>query len=463
MASRLATIIVAVIVSATLVAGLIVRAQRDDEGPVDLIVFNGRVFTGDDSGAFQEAIAVRGNRILRVGSNREIKRLRRAQTTVVDAHGGAVVPGFNDSHMHFLSGSLGLDEINLLDAKTLEDIQATIRTYAEAHPDREWVLGRGWFYAPFPGGLPTRQLLDALVPDRPAYITCYDGHTAWANTKALKLAGITRRTKNPKNGIIVKDPRTGEPTGVLKESAQDLMNAVLPQPTREDKLQGLRNAIRLAHRYGLTSIQNASGNAEELELYDEIRRSGDLDLRVYSALSIEPGFSVADADAFDALWRRFPDDPLLKTGAVKLMADGVIEAHTAAMLAAVREQSDQRERELLGGRAQPDRPVDGRAWLADHDPRHRRQGRAHGARRLRAGLDGEPGARAWTPPSHRAYRDHRSRRRSAFRATRRDRGAAAAARNALTESDQRVGGEHRARSRLTRLGLAEHRRGGWRN
>ncbi len=333
MASRLATIIVAVIVSATLVAGLIVRAQRDDEGPVDLIVFNGRVFTGDDSGAFQEAIAVRGNRILRVGSNREIKRLRRAQTTVVDAHGGAVVPGFNDSHMHFLSGSLGLDEINLLDAKTLEDIQATIRTYAEAHPDREWVLGRGWFYAPFPGGLPTRQLLDALVPDRPAYITCYDGHTAWANTKALKLAGITRRTKNPKNGIIVKDPRTGEPTGVLKESAQDLMNAALPQPTREDKLQGLRNAIHLAHRYGLTSIQNASGNAEELELYDEIRRAGDLDLRVYSALSIEPGFSVADADAFDALWRRFPDDPLLKTGAVKLMADGVIEAHTAAMLA----------------------------------------------------------------------------------------------------------------------------------
>ncbi len=209
----------------------------------------------------------------------------------MDAHGGAVVPGFNDSHMHFLSGGLGLDEINLLDAKTLEDIQSTIRTYADSHPDREWVLGRGWFYAPFPGGLPTRQMLDALVPDRPAYITCYDGHTAWANTKALKLAGITRRTKNPKNGIIVKDPHTGEPTGVLKESAQDLMNAVLPQPTREDKLQGLRNAIRLAHRYGLTSIQNASGNAEELELYDEIRRSGDLDLRVYSALSIEPGFS----------------------------------------------------------------------------------------------------------------------------------------------------------------------------
>jgi predicted amidohydrolase YtcJ len=333
MASRVATIIVVVIVAATLVAGLIVRAQRDDEGPVDLLVFNGRVHTGEAGAAVQEAIAVQGNRILKIGTNRELKRLRRAQTVVVDAHGATILPAFNDSHVHFLGGSLALDGIDLLGAKTLEDIQTTIRAYAEANPDRDWVIGRGWFYAPFPGGLPTRQQLDALVPDRPAYLECYDGHTAWVNTKALEIAGITRRTKNPKNGIIVKDPRTGEPTGVLKESAQELVQVVLPKPTRDEQLTSLRRGIALAHRFGVTSIQNASGNAEELELYDELRRAGDLRLRVYSALSIEPGFTESDANAFDALWRKYPDDPLFKTGAVKLMTDGVIEAHTAAMLA----------------------------------------------------------------------------------------------------------------------------------
>jgi len=194
------------------------------------------------------------------------------------------------------------------------------------------VLGRGWYYGPFPGGLPTRQQLDAMLPDRPAYMTCYDGHTGWANSKALELAGITRATPNPKNGVIVKDPKTGEPTGVLKESAQELMEKVLPPASRADRLRALRGAIEHAHRFGVTSVQNASGSLEELELYDEIRRAGDLKVRVYSALSIEPGFGDADADRFEEVRRRFPDDPLLKAGAVKLMSDGVIEAHTAAML-----------------------------------------------------------------------------------------------------------------------------------
>lgn len=333
MASRLATIIVVLIVGATLVAGLIVRAQRDDDtGPVDLIVFNGNVYTADGSGQFQEAVAVRGNQVLKVGTNREIKRLRRAQTTVIDAHGGAVVPGFNDSHVHFLEGGLALSNVDLLDATTLESIQEKIKSFATENPDRPWVIGRGWYYAPFPGGLPTRQILDALVPDRPAYLTCYDGHTGWANSKALALAGITRRTPNPKNGLIVKDPRTGQPTGILKESAQNLMAKVLPPATHEDKLRAIRAGIIEAHRFGVTSVQDASSSADELAMYDEVRQAGDLTLRVYGALWIDPGFKDADADRFDALWKKYPDDPVLKTGAVKLMADGVIEAHTAAML-----------------------------------------------------------------------------------------------------------------------------------
>jgi predicted amidohydrolase YtcJ len=332
MASRLTTYIVVLIVAGTLVAGLIVGAQRDDGGPVDLIVTNGRVYTGSAT-EFAEALAVRGNQILQVGSNHDIKRLRRPQTIVIDAHGASVLPGFDDAHTHFLSGGLALGNVDLLDDTTLEAMQARIKAFAEAHPERPWVVGRGWYYDPFPGGLPVRQQLDAVVPDRPAYMSCYDGHTAWVNTRALQLAGITRKTPNPKNGVIVKDPITGEPTGVLKEAAKPLVSKLLPQPTRAEQLDALRAAIARAQSVGITSVQNASGDADEFALYDELRKSGDLRVRVYSALSVSPGVTEADADRFDALRAKYPDDPLFKTGAIKLMSDGVIEAHTAAMLA----------------------------------------------------------------------------------------------------------------------------------
>jgi hypothetical protein len=333
MASRLTTFIVVSIVAGTLIAGLIVGAQRDDAtGPVDIIVTNGTVYTGDAS-EFAEALAIRGNKILRVGSNREIKRMRRAQTTTIDAHGAAVLPGFNDAHVHMGSGGLALGHLDLAGATTLAAVQAEIRAFAAAHPDREWIRGRGWYYVPFPGGLPTRQLLDALVPDRPAFLRAYDGHTGWANTKALQLAGITRRTPDPVNGVIVRDAATGEPTGVLKESAQALIDRILPPTTREEQLAALRSAVREAHRVGVTSVQNAGGSAEDLALYDELRAAGDLQVRVYGAISVTPDFTEADADRLDALRVKYPDDPVLKAGAVKLMADGVIEAHTAAMLA----------------------------------------------------------------------------------------------------------------------------------
>ena len=332
MASRVTTFIVVSIVAATLIAGIIARAQRDDEGPVDLIVYNARVYTADGGGGFEEAVAVRGNTIFRVGSNREIKRLVQPHTVVLDAHGGAVLPGFNDAHVHFASGSLGLAEINLLDATTADEIAASVRRFAEANRDRAWVTGRGWYYTAFPGGLPTRQMLDAIVPDRPAYLTAYDGHSGWANTAALKLAGITSRTASPKNGVVVKDA-SGEPTGVLKESAMGLMRAVLPKPDRAGRLDAIRAGIREAHRLGVTSVQNASGTPEEIDLWDELRRSDELKIRMYHAVSAGPGTTAADLDALEEVRRQYPDDPLLKAGAVKLMVDGVIESHTAAMLA----------------------------------------------------------------------------------------------------------------------------------
>jgi predicted amidohydrolase YtcJ len=331
MASRLTTLIVVFIVAATLIAGIIARAQRDDDGPVDLIVFNGKVYPADGKRAFAEAVAVRGNTIFRVGSNREIKRMRRPQTTVIDAHGGAVLPGFNDAHVHFASGSLALSEINLLDATTEEQIAAKVREWAQAHADRPWITGRGWYYTAFAGGLPTRHLLDELVPDRPVYLVAYDGHSGWANTAALKLAGITRATANPKNGIVVKDAK-GEPTGVLKESAMELMRQVTPTPDRAERLAALRAGMREAHRLGVTSVQNASGSPEQLDLWEELRRDSELRVRMYHALSAGPDFTEADADRLEETRKKYADDPLLKAGAIKIMVDGVIESHTAAML-----------------------------------------------------------------------------------------------------------------------------------
>jgi predicted amidohydrolase YtcJ len=332
MAARLTAYAVAFIVGVTVIAGLIVGAQREDDGPVDLIVINGQVYSAE-SDELAEAVAVRGNQVVRVGSNREIQRLRRAQTTVIDAKGGAVVPGFNDAHAHLISGGLSLDQVSLDEAKTLDDIKDTIRLWSEAHPEREWIMGRGWYYQPFGGVMPTRQLLDVLVPDRPAYLIAYDGHTGWANTRALKAAGITRATKNPANGVIVRDTRTGQPTGALKEAAMALMSHVAPQPTEEDRVAAIRAAVDEAHSLGITSVQDAGGSVADLELLDRMRKRNQLTLRVYQALKADPTLTEAGLEELDQIRTRFADDPLLKAGAIKLVADGVIESHTAAMLA----------------------------------------------------------------------------------------------------------------------------------
>ena len=341
MAARLTAYVVVGIVAATLIAGLMVGAQRDDtDGPIDIIVHNAKVYTAGANGTMAEAVAIRGNQILRVGSEREVTRLRRPQTTMIDAQGAAVVPGFNDAHVHFIGGGLSLERIDLVGAETVDEIQSRIRTWATDHADAPWVLGRGWYYQPFVGGLPTRQQLDAIVPDRPAQIISYDGHTSWVNTRALKLARITKKTPNPPRGVIVKDPRTGEPTGVLKEAAMALVSSHVPQSTRADRATALRTAISEAQRNGITSVQNAGGTAEDFQLYAEARREGDLGVRVYSALSAPAVLTEQNIADLDAVAKQYPDDPLFKAGAIKLMLDGVIEAETAAMLAPYANESD---------------------------------------------------------------------------------------------------------------------------
>ena len=184
-------------------------------------------------------------------------------------------------------------------------------------------------------------MLDALVPNRPARIVSYDGHTAWVNTRALKLAKITRHTPNPVNGVIVKDPRTGEPTGVLKESAMSLVSRVVPTPTREDRARALRLAVTAAQRYGVTSVQVAGGTAEDLELYDEAARArgpGCPPLR--RAHDDRRAATKHSSRSSSPFARSIEDDALFKAGALKIGLDGVIESHTAAMLAPYANRTD---------------------------------------------------------------------------------------------------------------------------
>lgn len=304
-------------------------ADLSDGARADLVLTNGRVWFGSSS--FAEAVAIRGNQIVRVGSAAEIKQLIGEFTRVIDLGGKLATPGFNDAHIHFLSGALGLEEIDLTGAGTVAEMVERIAAYARKYPDRQWLTGRGWVYAPFPSGLPTKAYLDAVIKDRPVFLRASDGHSGWANSEALRLAGITRNVKFDGYGEIVSGP-SGEPTGALKEGAQRLVSRLIPEPTRERKLDALRQGMKLAASLGITSIQNASGSPEEFSLYEELLKRGELTMRVSMAFSTGARTTRQEIDRFVALKKQYDLNPILRANSVKFVFDGVIESHTAAVL-----------------------------------------------------------------------------------------------------------------------------------
>ncbi|HKN37350.1 MAG TPA: amidohydrolase [Terriglobales bacterium] len=306
----------------------------------DTVVVDARIYTVNSKQPWAQALAIRGGKIVAIGSAKQIEVYRAASTKVLDGKGYLLLPGFTDSHIHFLDGSLSLLRVNLSDAKTIPEIQKLVRDYADKNPSEPWVLGRGWQYPVFaPSGLPDKKYLDEIIPDRPVYLEAFDGHSWWANSKALQLAGVTAKTSDPPNGRIARDPATGEPTGAIQEDAADaVVRRAIPLPTREEKLRALRAGLQEANRVGLVRVHSAGGvnigssDLQNVDLLDELRKTGQLTVRMYLAYRLDPpALTHKQLAEIKAARRRYHDE-WIAAGAVKFFLDGVVEGHTAAML-----------------------------------------------------------------------------------------------------------------------------------
>lgn len=310
---------------------LLTAACAPDRPAADTIVTGARVYTVDAARPWAEAVAVKDGRLLAVGSAKEIARYKAKTTRVVDAGGRLVLPGFEDSHVHFVSGSLNMAVVDLAGAKTVDEIRSRIRDFVAANPQAQWIQGRGWMYPVFPGNMPDKGILDDLVADRPAYMRCADGHSSWVNSQALALAGVDRRTKDPENGRIVRDAK-GEPTGALLEEASSLVSRLIPEPTADEKRAAVREGLKEAARRGVVRVHGLGGEFEDLAVFEKIRQEGGLTVRMTAAMWVEaPGPTDKDWRAYDEARARCHDEWLAVDG-IKLMLDGVIDSGTGAML-----------------------------------------------------------------------------------------------------------------------------------
>jgi predicted amidohydrolase YtcJ len=285
----------------------------------------------DAARSWARAVAVRRGRIVYVGPDTFPSDLIGPHTEVVDLRGGMMLPAFEDAHVHLIDGGVELGDCDLNPAESAAAVAAAVRACAAAHPALRWIRGSGWQLPYFPDGNPRKELLDSLVPDRPALLWAADGHSAWANSRALAQAGITRDTPDPANGRIERDPQTHEPSGTLRESAADLFDRVLPARSDAELAAGLDRAQRLALSFGITTIFEADAEEPELRGYADADRAGRLHLRVVAAMDGSGSGDSMLARLRD--WRVRYTTAHVRPSAVKLFQDGVIEARTAALLA----------------------------------------------------------------------------------------------------------------------------------
>lgn len=307
-------------------AGLLGCAAKPAAPPADLIVY-GRVWTGDSAKPWASAVATRGDTILAVGDSGEIARLS-GPTTKVRSNGKAmVVPGFMDGHTHFIDGGIQLNAVDLRSSRTPAEFVARIKAYALERRPGEWILGGNWDHENWAGTpLPTREWIDSVTPDNPVLVSRLDGHMALANSLALAQARVGRRTRDIPGGVIVRDRRTGEPTGILKDRAMDPVDDVVPPPTEEQRNAGLRRAMVYAASKGVTATAHVSVPLTDLGTYLRAKRQGELTIRVALYFPLDSWEQVADTIA--ALGR---GDDWVWIGGVKGYMDGSLGSTTALL------------------------------------------------------------------------------------------------------------------------------------
>jgi predicted amidohydrolase YtcJ len=290
----------------------------------DLVIINASIHTMDEARPTAGAVAISGNRIAAIGSTPEIGALARPGTRVIDAAGKLVLPGFNDAHVHFLSGGFSLANVDLRSASSPEELARRLGEYAKKVPKGRWILGGEWDHEKWPGApLPTKGMIDAATPDHPVFVSRLDGHMALANSLALRLAGVTKETKDPPGGLIVHDPKTGEPTGVLKDGAESLVERVVPDKSFEEKHIAAKAATDHAARMGVTSLTDMSADSD-VGLYQYMLERGELKTRIYAARSIVSWEVMAKTGVRTA----FGGDRL-RIGGLKGFADGSLGSTTA--------------------------------------------------------------------------------------------------------------------------------------
>lgn len=314
------------LVSIALLMGALTAARTAQSAA--LAIVNARVWTGDPTNPRAQALRIEGDRIVRVGTNEDVRGSAGA-TQILDAAGRLIVPGFIDTHVHFIDGGAGLAGVQLRDAKTREEFVARVAAFAKTQPPGTWITGGDWDHTLWGGTLPERAWIDAVTPRNPVLLSRLDGHMALANSAALRAAHITRDAKNVEGGEIVRDGR-GELTGVFKDNAMDLIYAVVPPLSAQQQDRALTAAMKYVNAQGVTSVHNM-GTWSDLETFARAHQAGTLSTRIYAAVPLADWQRLQDALA----QRRYGGrdgrgDEWLRVGALKGFVDGSLGSHTAA-------------------------------------------------------------------------------------------------------------------------------------
>ncbi len=294
----------------------------------DLIITNAKIWTVDPNRPTAEAVAVVGDRIIAVGSKADIDTLRGPDTNLIDAGGKLLLPGFNDAHVHFVSGGLQLDAVQLNDTTSAGEFVRRVAEQVKKTAKGDWVLGGDWDETKWiPTQLPTKALIDPFMPDTPVFLDRYDGHTALANSVVLRLAGITAQTLDPPGGVIVRDAQ-GNPTGALKDAAKDAVLKLIPPLTPEQRMHAIHRALDYAASLGVTSVQQMSDedtdSFADIKAYGDLLKHGELTTRIYVAAAISDWQQEARVGV-----RHSFGTPFLRIGALKGFADGSLGSRTA--------------------------------------------------------------------------------------------------------------------------------------